>query len=121
MVDDVVAVRRTGPRLEVRRRVHVRDTERREVRHERGRVGEAEAGVKLQPVRRARRHGSRNQPALHGGSTTAPAFAGTSPSVKMRAPSTAYETFAGCPPRFAISASRAPSPKRHATRNAVEL
>ena len=82
VVDDVVPVRRAGARFEIRRRVDVRDAQRGEIRHERRRVGEAEAGVELQPVRRARRHDSRNQPTLQGGSGAASARAGTSPSVK---------------------------------------
>ncbi len=86
VVDDVVPVRRAGARAQVRRRVDVRDPQRREVRDQRGRIGEAEAGMELQPVRRARRHESRNQPTLHGLSVPPPAPAGTSPSVKTGAP-----------------------------------
>ncbi len=56
VIDDVVAVQRTGARFEIRRAVDVRDPEPLQIGDERGRVGEAEAGVELQAVRRARRH-----------------------------------------------------------------
>src|SRR5690348_1533891 len=50
VIDDVVAVRRPGPRLHQRRGVDVTDPEPRQIRHERGGIAKGEALVKLQPV-----------------------------------------------------------------------
>ncbi len=54
VVDDVVAVRAAGARAKVRRAVQVADAERGQVGHERGGIGEGEAGVELQAIGGAR-------------------------------------------------------------------
>ncbi len=55
VIDDVVAVHRTGLRLEDRRGIDVADAELRVIAENRHRIGEAKALVKLQPGRCARR------------------------------------------------------------------
>ena len=50
VVDHIVAVRAARPRFQEGRGINVAHAELGEVRHERGRVGEAELLVKLQPV-----------------------------------------------------------------------
>ena len=63
VVDDVVAVRRAGPRRVDRRGIDMADAEPRQIGHDRGRVVEGEVLVELQPVGGARRRrGERRWP-----------------------------------------------------------
>ena len=88
VVNDVVPVLRAGARSQVGRRVDVGDPEPSEIRHQRGRGGEPESGLELQPVGSTRRHEVRNQPALQRGRTPFSSSAATSPCAKSGRPST---------------------------------
>ena len=57
VVDDVVAVRAAGARLEERRGIEMADAERLQIRHDRGGVVEAEARRELQAIGRDRNRG----------------------------------------------------------------
>ena len=90
VVDDVVAVRRAGPRGEDRRGVEVADAEPRQMGHDRGRVVEGEVLVELHPVggprrrrrERARRAAKRPRPS----SASAAASRASSPPGPASAP-----------------------------------
>ena len=81
MVDDVVAVQAAGARAQHRRHVQVADAERVEVRQQRGRLHETEAGMQLQAVggtrhtRGLQRHGG----CAHAGSRATTADQGGRP------------------------------------------
>ena len=64
VVDDVVAVRAAGPRLEEGRGVEMRDAELLEVGRQRGGVVEAEGLGELQPVGGERHRGRHQAPPL---------------------------------------------------------
>src|SRR6185312_13735770 len=55
MVDDVIPMRAPGARLQVRRRIYVRDPEVVQIRHDRRRVAKPKVLVKLEPVSRFER------------------------------------------------------------------
>ena len=93
VVDDVVAVRRPGRRLQDRRQVEVRDAERGKVIHLRRRVVEGEVRLELEPVGRRR---ARLRPGRHGGGSLRRRPDDAAPETRPRAGCAGRRSSAAC-------------------------
>ncbi len=84
MVDDIVAMRATGPRLQIGREVRVADAECLQIRRQACNLIEAEAVIELQAIGDAWNHCSESQQrTLQGPSASSPM---ASPSCQSRWP-----------------------------------
>ena len=116
VVDDVVAVRRAGRGLQVRRAVQVRHAEVGQVRHDRRRVGEAEARVVVSRRPQLDAVGRHRDGPSRCGQMQPPRRPSAGPAPSARRPAPARRSWPSAPRRRRASArpcrSRPPSAHR---------